>query len=135
MRATPSYGGYLGVDHQGCVDQGDHRGAAAALSGYDGLREDQGAELVTAVCALIHGVWQPVRGRRCARPPASWPGRSAQAQRSAVLVDGFLGPTGERTGVAGMFSGKRHAAQFTSRRWLTERLAGRRQAGPLPRRP
>lgn len=35
-----------------------------------------------------------------------------QAQRSAVLVDGFLAPTGERTGVAGMFSGKRHAAGF-----------------------
>jgi hypothetical protein len=32
-----------------------------------------------------------------------------QAQRSAVLVDGFLAPTGERTGVTGMFSGKRHA--------------------------
>jgi hypothetical protein len=36
----------------------------------------------------------------------------AQAHRSAVLVDGFLAPTGERTGVAGMFSGKRHAAGF-----------------------
>ena len=36
----------------------------------------------------------------------------AQAQRFAVLVDGFLAPTGERTGVAGMFSGKRHAAGF-----------------------
>ena len=35
-----------------------------------------------------------------------------QAQRSAVLVDGFLAPTGERAGVAGMFSGKRHAAGF-----------------------
>jgi hypothetical protein len=35
-----------------------------------------------------------------------------QAQRSAVLVDGFLAPTGERTGVAGMFSGKRQTAGF-----------------------
>jgi DDE superfamily endonuclease/Helix-turn-helix of DDE superfamily endonuclease len=35
-----------------------------------------------------------------------------QAKRSAVLVDGFLAPTGERAGVAGMFSGKRHAAGF-----------------------
>lgn len=37
----------------------------------------------------------------------------AQAQRSAVLVDGFLAPTGERTGVAGMFSGKRYATGFS----------------------
>jgi hypothetical protein len=36
----------------------------------------------------------------------------SQAKRSAVLVDGFLAPTGERTGVACMFSGKRHAAGF-----------------------
>jgi DDE superfamily endonuclease len=31
-----------------------------------------------------------------------------QATRPAVLVDGFLAPTGERTGVVGMSSGKRH---------------------------
>ncbi|BCJ56349.1 hypothetical protein Asp14428_78240 [Actinoplanes sp. NBRC 14428] len=36
----------------------------------------------------------------------------AQAQRSAVLVDGFLAPTGERAAVTGMFSGKRHATGF-----------------------
>jgi hypothetical protein len=35
-----------------------------------------------------------------------------RAQRGAVLVDGFLAPTGERTGVDGMYSGKRHAAGF-----------------------
>lgn len=35
-----------------------------------------------------------------------------QAKRSAVLVDGFLAPTGNRAGVAGLFSGKRHAAGF-----------------------
>lgn len=33
-----------------------------------------------------------------------------QAKRSAVLVDGFLAPTGNRAGVADLFSGKRHAA-------------------------
>jgi DDE superfamily endonuclease/Helix-turn-helix of DDE superfamily endonuclease len=36
----------------------------------------------------------------------------AQARRSAVLVDGFLAPTGDRAGVADMYSGKRHAAGF-----------------------
>ncbi|MFI6333192.1 transposase family protein [Micromonospora chersina] len=35
-----------------------------------------------------------------------------QAKRSAVIVDGFLAPTGERTGVAGMFSGKRRQVGF-----------------------
>ncbi|MFI6333175.1 transposase family protein, partial [Micromonospora chersina] len=35
-----------------------------------------------------------------------------QARRSTVLVDGFLAPTGERSGVAGMFSGKRHQVGF-----------------------
>ncbi|MEW2386598.1 transposase family protein [Micromonospora sp. NPDC047707] len=35
-----------------------------------------------------------------------------QAKRSAVLIDGFLAPTGERTGVTGMFSGKRHQVGF-----------------------
>src|SRR2546423_652592 len=34
----------------------------------------------------------------------------AQAKRSAVLVDGFLAPTGNRVGVPDLFSGKRHAA-------------------------
>ena len=33
-----------------------------------------------------------------------------QAKRSAVLVDGFLAPTGNRAGVPDLFSGKRHAA-------------------------
>jgi hypothetical protein len=33
-----------------------------------------------------------------------------QARRSVVLLDGFLAPTGERAGVADMYSGKRHAA-------------------------
>lgn len=37
---------------------------------------------------------------------------SVRAQRGAVLVDGFLVPTGERAGVEGMYSGKRHAAGF-----------------------
>ncbi len=32
----------------------------------------------------------------------------AQAKRCAVAVDGFLAPTGERTGAEGMYSGKRH---------------------------
>jgi hypothetical protein len=35
-----------------------------------------------------------------------------QTQRSAVLVAGFLAPTGERVGVAGMYSGKRHDSGF-----------------------
>lgn len=33
-----------------------------------------------------------------------------QAKRSAVLVDGFLAPTGNRAGVPDLYSGKRHAA-------------------------
>jgi hypothetical protein len=33
-----------------------------------------------------------------------------QAKRSAVLVDGFLAPTGNRAGVPDLFSGKRHTA-------------------------
>ena len=33
-----------------------------------------------------------------------------QTKRSAVLVDGFLAPTGNRTGIPDLFSGKRHAA-------------------------
>jgi hypothetical protein len=33
-----------------------------------------------------------------------------QAKRSAVLVDGFLAPTGNRAGVNDLFSGKRHTA-------------------------
>jgi hypothetical protein len=36
----------------------------------------------------------------------------AQARRSAVVVDGFLAPTGERADAAGMYSGKRHAVGF-----------------------
>jgi len=36
----------------------------------------------------------------------------AQARRSAVLVDGFLAPTGNRTGVTDMYSGKRHKSGF-----------------------
>lgn len=36
----------------------------------------------------------------------------AQAQPSAVLVDGFLAPTGERHDAAGMYSGKRHTSGF-----------------------
>jgi hypothetical protein len=35
-----------------------------------------------------------------------------RAKRSAVLVDGFLAPTGDRLGVEGMYSGKRHASGF-----------------------
>ncbi|MGN9909837.1 transposase family protein [Phytohabitans sp. LJ34] len=33
-----------------------------------------------------------------------------QTKRSAVLVDGFLAPTGNRAGVADLYSGKRHTA-------------------------
>lgn len=33
-----------------------------------------------------------------------------QAKRSAVLVDGFLAPTGNRAGVSDLYSGKRHLA-------------------------
>ncbi|MGI5148271.1 transposase family protein [Plantactinospora sp. CA-294935] len=35
-----------------------------------------------------------------------------RAKRSAVLVDGFLAPTGDRVGVEGMYSGKRHGSGF-----------------------
>ncbi|MFI6333341.1 transposase family protein [Micromonospora chersina] len=36
----------------------------------------------------------------------------SQAKRSAVIVDGFLAPTGQRAGVTGMYSGKRHQVAF-----------------------
>ncbi|MFI6333109.1 transposase family protein [Micromonospora chersina] len=54
----------------------------------------------------------------------------SQAKRSAVIVDGFLAPTGERTGVAGMFSGKRHQVGFNIQ--AVADLAGRLVDTGLP---
>src|SRR6266508_608610 len=54
----------------------------------------------------------------------------AQAKRSAVLIDGFLAPTGNRTGVADMYSGKRHAAGFNVQ--TVADLAGRLVDTGLP---
>jgi len=53
-----------------------------------------------------------------------------QARRSAVLVDGFLAPTGERAGVDGMYSGKRHTAGFNVQ--AVADLAGRLVDTGLP---
>lgn len=54
----------------------------------------------------------------------------SQAKRSAVVVDGFLAPTGERTGVAGMFSGKRRQVGFNVQ--AVADLAGRLVDTGLP---
>ncbi len=58
-----------------------------------------------------------------------------QATRSAVLADGFLAPTGERSGVNGMFSGKRHTSGFNVQ--AVADLDGRpgRSRAPVPWRP
>jgi len=53
-----------------------------------------------------------------------------QATRSAVLVDGFLAPTGERTDVVGMYSGKRHDSGFNVQ--AVADLAGRLVDTGLP---
>jgi len=53
-----------------------------------------------------------------------------QAKRSAVLVDGFLAPTGERAGVPGMYSGKRHTTGFNVQ--AVSDLAGRLVDTGLP---
>jgi DDE superfamily endonuclease len=53
-----------------------------------------------------------------------------QAKRSAVLVDGFLAPTGERAGVQGMYSGKRHDSGFNVQ--AVADLAGRLVDTGLP---
>jgi hypothetical protein len=53
-----------------------------------------------------------------------------QARRSAVLVDGFLAPTGERAGVQGMYSGKRHDSGFNVQ--AVADLAGRLVDTGLP---
>lgn len=47
-----------------------------------------------------------------------------------MLVDGFLAPTGERAGVEGMYSGKRHAAGFNVQ--AVSDLAGRLVDTGLP---
>jgi hypothetical protein len=54
----------------------------------------------------------------------------AQAKRSAVLVDGFLAPTGNRTGVPEMYSGKRHESGFNVQ--AVADLAGRLVDTGLP---
>lgn len=53
-----------------------------------------------------------------------------QARRSAVLVDGFLAPTGDRAGVKGMYSGKRHDSGFNVQ--AVSDLAGRLVDTGLP---
>jgi hypothetical protein len=53
-----------------------------------------------------------------------------QAKRSAVLVDGFLAPTGNRAGVPDLFSGKRHAAGLNVQ--AVSDLAGRLVDTGLP---
>lgn len=53
-----------------------------------------------------------------------------QAKRSAVLVDGFLAPTGNRAGVPDLFSGKRHAAGLNIQ--AVSDLAGRLVDTGLP---
>jgi hypothetical protein len=73
-----------------------------------------------AVAGELFGCSQATVSRTVRRPRpllrqalAAFTGQiRVQAQSSAVLVDGFLAPTGERTGVEGMYSGKRHAAGF-----------------------
>lgn len=54
----------------------------------------------------------------------------AQARRSAAVVDGFLAPTGERAGVEGMYSGKRHTTGFNVQ--AVADLAGRLTDTGLP---
>jgi hypothetical protein len=54
----------------------------------------------------------------------------AKARRSAVAVDGFLAPTGERAGVTGMYSGKRHQVGFNVQ--AVSDLAGRLVDTGLP---
>jgi len=53
-----------------------------------------------------------------------------QAKRSAVLVDGFLAPTGNRAGVPDLFSGKRHIAGLNVQ--TVSDLAGRLVDTELP---
>lgn len=53
-----------------------------------------------------------------------------QAKRSAVLVDGFLAPTGNRAGVSGLFSGKRHLCGYNVQ--AVSDLAGRLVDTGLP---
>ena len=53
-----------------------------------------------------------------------------QAKRSAVLVDGFLAPTGNRTGVSDLFSGKRHLCGYNVQ--AVSDLAGRLVDTGLP---
>jgi hypothetical protein len=53
-----------------------------------------------------------------------------QAKRSAVLVDGFLAPTGNRTGVSDLYSGKRHTAGLNVQ--AVSDLAGRLVDTGLP---
>lgn len=53
-----------------------------------------------------------------------------QAKRSAVLVDGFLAPTGNRAGVPDLFSGKRHASGLNVQ--AVSDLAGRLVDTGLP---
>jgi hypothetical protein len=54
----------------------------------------------------------------------------AQAKRSAVLVDGFGAPTGNRAGVPDLFSGKRHTCGLNSQ--AVSDLAGRPVDTGLP---
>ncbi|MET8310714.1 transposase family protein [Micromonospora sp. NPDC005173] len=53
-----------------------------------------------------------------------------QAKRSAVLVDGFLAPTDNRTGVSDLFSGKRHTCGLNIQ--AVSDLAGRLVDTGLP---
>ncbi|WP_281899936.1 transposase [Phytohabitans aurantiacus] len=53
-----------------------------------------------------------------------------QAKRSAVLVDGFLAPTGNRTGTPDLFSGKRHTCGMNVQ--AVSDLAGRLVDTGLP---
>src|SRR3954451_1916697 len=52
------------------------------------------------------------------------------ATRSAVLIDGFPAPTGERTDVVGRYSGKRHDSGFNAQ--AVPELAGRLVDTGLP---
>jgi DDE superfamily endonuclease/Helix-turn-helix of DDE superfamily endonuclease len=91
-----------------------------------------------AVAGELFGCSQPTVSRivRRSRPllrtaTAEFAGQTRrQAKRSAVLVDGFLVPTGNRTGVSFLYSGKRHMSGLNIQ--AVSDLAGRLVDTGLP---
>jgi hypothetical protein len=87
---------------------------AAVVAVLSGLRHNMADDVVgevfgcsQATITRYHEILQPIL-RWVTRPEADR--QHDRAQRAGVLVEGFVGPVGERDGYHGLFSGKKQAS-------------------------